>query len=88
MNRDKDSELQGFTRDALVSLVISLEKTEIYQQEIIDKKDAEIERLKNALSVYANTHNWINGFFVADNFYSEKEEGYDLARQALSEVER
>lgn len=47
----KDSELQGFTKDALVALVISLEETEIYQQKIINKKDKEIESL-NKLYLY------------------------------------
>lgn len=64
------------------------------QQIIIEQKDEEIERLKKdnekykeALGTYANTHNWINGFFVTDNFYSEKEEGCELAKQALSEID-
>ena len=45
-----------------------------------------------ALDTYSNTHNWIGKEFVCDNFYCTGEppyeEGVDVAKNALLEIQR
>ena len=86
MSEDKD--LSKLHEELFNPLILkAMEHIIKQQQKIIDEKDREIGRLKEALKVYGNVHNWKDGFFIADNFYSEKEEGWELAKLALIEIE-